>query len=266
MQKISLLLLFFIQLHAAILQTPLLNVDKEKKSATIKAPNLTLGMSGFLVHQISPEHAAIINTIVVSKYNTNTQIATLTLNELTILQSDALPKLKFQPQKGDIAQLALNYNRAIVIAPTEEVFYTITKSIPSTTLIHPDIFASLLSANGHPTPLKEDFEDLRKSMQLGLIFIYIDQKLYTLDAKSFKILYINDAPLQESKNLQLPFYSHIKHIEANWFGAGSDELEKYKPYFYELLVKYNKHNKEFYNIIKNSSSEELADEFELGEK
>jgi len=267
MQKFFLLLLFFMQLYASTLQTSLLSVNKEEQSATIKAPNLAVGMSGFLVHQISPNHSAIINTIVVSKYDTKTQLATLKIDDFTTLQSDALPKLTYQPQKGDIAQLALNYDRALIIAPTEEIYYRLNKSIPSTSLIHPDIFTALLSANGHPTPLKEDFEEFRKSMQIGLLFLYLDKKLYTLDAKSFKILYINDAPLKEVKNdIQLPFYSRIKHIEANWFGEGSDELEAYKPYYYELLVEYNKHNKQFYEIVKNSNSKELVDEFEIGEK
>jgi len=260
MKKLFLLFILVIQLNAAILETNILSVDENHKTATIKAPNIKNGMSGFIVHYISPNHSVILNSIEVSNYNTNTSIATLKITPYTLLDSKALPKPLYTPKKADKAILAYGYNKALLIAPTEDIYYKINKSV-KIEWIDPDIFASILSANGHPTPLKEDFEECRTIMRFGLIFLYLDNHIYTLDAKSFKILAINDAKLKE-KDIKLPFYSRVDKIEANWFGEGSDYLKEYDPYYYELLVQFNNKNKKLKEIIKSSKYSDLLDQFE----
>jgi hypothetical protein len=108
--------------------------------------------------------------------------------------------------------------------------------------VHIDIFATIISYRGHPTPLKEDFNAMNLASSVGLLFIYLDKKLYTVDIKTFVILSISDAPLVQD-TLQLPFYSRVEKIEANWWGEGSNELEVYEPYYFELLKEYNPQNK-----------------------
>ena len=102
---------------------------------------------------------------------------------------------------------------------------------------------------------------------VGLLFIYLDKKLYTVDIKTFHILNISDAPLTQD-SVKLPFYSRVEKIEANWFGEGSNELEDYEPHYYELLVEYNKENRELYEIIKNGDDKlhYLLDNFEIGKE
>ena len=101
---------------------------------------------------------------------------------------------------------------------------------------------------------------------VGLLFIYIDKKLYTVDIRSFVILNISDVSLVQD-SVQLPFYSRIETIEANWWGEGSNELENYEPHYYELLVQFNKQNEELYENIRNSDekSHYLLEKFEIGE-
>lgn len=265
MRKILLLLLLSIHLFGGLLTTPLLSVNEKNASATIKVNGVDVGLSGFIVHNISKEHSTILNNAVVTNYDANKQIATLKLSPFNEQINDALPKGKFSAQVGDMALLAFGYSRALLIAPDENIYYKLSKGF-KIEWVHPDLFATMLSQEGHPTPLKEDFKTFCKSTSVGLVFIYLDKKVYTIDAQSFAILNVNDAPLKQSK-IKLPFYSRVDTIDANWFGEGHSRLSEYEPHYYELLVAYNKTNKKLYETIKNGDKKlhYLLKEFNIKE-
>lgn len=249
MRKILLLLLLSIHLFGGVLTAPLLSVDKKNASATIKVNGVDIGLSGFIVHHISKEHSTILSNAVVTNYDADKQIATLQLSPFKELINDALPKGKFSVQVGDMALLAFGYSRALLIAPDANIYYKLSKGF-KIEWVHPDLFATMLSKEGHPTPLKKDFERFCKFTSVGLVFIYLDKKVYTIDAQSFAILNVNNVPFEQSK-IKLPFYSRVDTIDANWFGEGSSRLSAYAPYYYELLVRYNRTNKKLYESIKN---------------
>ena len=266
MKKIILLLLIGLSLIAGVIKAPLLTYDEEKAVATIKVTSIDVGMSGFIVHNIAPNHNTTLKDIVVIDFNKETQIATLKISEYNGLRNNALPTGNWRVEVGDTAMLAFGYTRALLIAPSEEIYYRISKSVKIQWL-HPDIFATILSFEGHPTPLKEDFELMSNASSIGLIFFYLENRVYTLDAKSFAILSISDAPLTQD-NVVLPFYTRIDNIDEAWWGEGSNPLEEYAPHYYELLVEHNKQNKKLYEIIEKSDENihYLLDDFELGDK
>ena len=248
MSKIIIILSLSLQLLAGVLKSPLLTYNEENATATIKIDHISVGMSGFITHRISPEHSSILKNIVVVKYDKNSQIATLKVSDFNALDKKTLPKGKWKVALGDSVVLTFGYSRALLIAPSEELYYRITRGL-NIQWLHPDIFATLLSSAGHPTPLKEDFDAMVKATSIGLIFLYLDKRVYTLDAKSFKILDIVDAPLVQ-ESAMLPFYSRVHKIDANWFGEGSERLREYAPYYYKLLLKYNKDSKRLLSIVK----------------
>lgn len=263
MKRIFLLLLLVTQLMANVIKSPILTLDEEKEEATIKIEKIDVGMSGFIVHSLDPNHTSILKNILVTAFDEQTQIATLKMSSYDGLRNNALPTGNWKTQVGDMAILAFGYSRALLIAPSEEIYHRITKSV-QIQWIHPDLFATVLSFRGHPTPLKEDFSAMSAATSVGLVFLYIEQKVYTLDAKSFTILSISDAALEQT-NTVLPFYSRVKEIDANWWGEGSEPLEAFEPHYYELLVQSNKSNKNLYNIIKKSDKkyDYLLEEFEI---
>ena len=171
------------------------------------------------------------------------------------LINNALPSGTWKAVVGDSVELVFGYSRSMLIAPSENIYHRITKSV-QTQWVHIDIFATVLSYHGHPTPLKEDFDAMNIASSVGLLFIYLDQILYTVDIKTFVILSISEAPLVQD-TLQLPFYSRVEKIEANWWGEGSSELEAYEPYYFGLLKEYNPLNKV---LIEN------IEKFEKGQK
>ena len=188
-------------------------------------------------------------------YDEQTQIATLKMLKFDSLQQNFLPTGNWDVEVGDIAILAYGYTRALLIAPNEEIYYRITKATKQVHWLHPDIFTTILSFNGHPTPLVSDFTDMSNSTSVGLIFFYLHQKLITVDAQSMKVINISDAALNQTK-VQLPFYSRIYEIDAAWWGEGSNKLEEYEPYYCKILIQKNPSNKEIQRICSMKSNKE----------
>ncbi len=249
MKNLFLLLIFALSLSASIIKTTLLSIDYDNERATVKLDSIDVGISGFLVHTIADNHTSILKNVHVIAFDKDTKIATLEMDDFNALRNNALPSGNWKAVPGDSVELAFGYTRSLLIAPSEEIYHRITKSV-KTQWVHIDIFATVISYRGHPTPLKEDFMAMSISSSVGLLFIYLDKKLYTLDIKSFVILSISDAVLVQDM-LQLPFYSRVEHIEANWWGEGSSDLEVYEPYYFGLLKKYNPTNKILMENIKN---------------
>jgi hypothetical protein len=249
MKYIFISLLLISSIYGSVLKSSIQDVDNENETATIKIERIDVGMSGFVVHHFDDKHSSILKNAVVESYDSESSLAMLKLSDFTELENSALPKGKWNVKEGDTAILAFGYSRALLIAPSANIYNKITKSTKTIQWLHPDIFATLLSVNGHPTPLKEDFNEFSASTYVGLLFIFLDNKLYTVDAKSFKILSSSDVAI-ESGEIKLPFYSRVEEIDANWFGAGSSELEEYEPHYYELLLEYNQNNKELQDALQ----------------
>lgn len=249
MKKIFVLLVIGLKLLASVVEVPLIEVNNEKNIAKIKVEKIDVGMSGYIIKKLSPQHNVVIGAIVVKDFDLNTHIATLKILENKEYVNDSLPYINAKIKKGDSVFLAFGYSRALLVAPNEDIYYSIIKRL-NIGWIHPDIFAAFLSMNGHPTPLVTDFQEFSHLSAVGLLFIYLDKKLYTVDMSSFKILNISEAPLQ-TEGEKVPFYSRIEKIDANWFGDGNEYMKEYKKHYYEILVKNNPLNKDLYNIIKN---------------
>ncbi len=249
---IFLLFIFVSALFATVVKSPITSVNEDADEATLKIERVDVGMSGFIVHKLSKNHGSIIKEVVVTSYDKSSKVATLKMRDFTLLKQNALPRGEWHVEVGDLAVLAFGYSRAMLIAPNEDVYERVLKASQTIQWIHPDLFATILSQNGHPSPQKEDFDEMADSASVGVIFVYINQKLFTIDSKSFKILNISDAPLkQESK--QLPFFTRVTEIHKAWWGAGSSEMDAYEPYYYELLLEYNEENQELqklYNEFK----------------
>jgi hypothetical protein len=233
---------------ASNIKLPVVSIDEKNDTVTVNIERIDIGMSGFIVHKIAPNHTSILKNVTVVAFDKDTQMATLKMTPYNNLRNNSLPSGKWKVAVGDDVELAFGYSRALLITPSEEIYHRISKAV-NVQWIHPDLFATILSFRGHPTPLKEDFDAMSISTSVGLLYIYLEQNLYTIDIRSFKILGITDAPLTQD-SVKLPFYSRVENIDANWFGEGSSELESYEPYYYELLDRYNKDNVEFQNILK----------------
>jgi hypothetical protein len=234
---------------ASLVNSSIKSIDEQNNLATIEINKIDIGMSGFIIHKINHEHEVILKNVTVESFDEKNKIAVLSMDDFDGLINNSLPNGKWSVEVGDKVVLAFGYTRALLVAPSEEIYHRVTKAV-KVQWVHPDIFASILSLEGHPSPTKNDFLDMSNSTSIGLIYFYINQRLYTVDAKSFKILSISKAELEQNSS-QVPFYTRIKDISSNWwnFSDGSNKMDNYENYYLSLLLRYNPNNQQLIDEI-----------------
>lgn len=254
--RILLLSLFCMgMLQASPISTPLLETNED--TGSIQSPQLKVGMSGFVIRHFDDKHSTIIANARISEFDTTTNHATIAISPYDGLRQNSLPSGNWKPKAKDEVVIAYDYERALLIAPNDDTYNALTKSIPNVEWLHPDTYATYLSHEGHPTPLVKDFHDFCTANSVGLLYVQAADTLFTLDCKNFALLQTSPltAPKKES---MVPFYTRTPTIRANWFGAGSSRLESYQPYYLEQIALNNSKNKELYKLYKAKFSEKSA--------
>ncbi len=254
----------------AIIESPvhttISSIDNDKELVTVATPAQTqVGMYGVIIHWFDETHSIALSWVEVKSIEGES--STLSLIPIYTLEQSALPSGKWVPQVGDEVILGYNYHRALLIAQNPSVYKKVTGYHPERSWIHPDIFATVLSSNGHPTPLKEDFTSACRANNIGLVAFAFDSSVITVDCQSFKILE-NRSTTIKTDETQLPFYSRISQIHANWFGEGSSELEEYSPYYIELLADNNPENQwiqDYQSIHKKEESSWFSSDSDIVE-
>jgi hypothetical protein len=242
-------------LQASPISTPLLDLNEH--GGSIQSSNLKAGMSGFIVRHFDDKHSSIIANARVDTLNIDTNRAQISISPYDGLRQNSLPSGNWTPKVNDEVVMAYDYERALFIAPNNDTYNTLTKSLPNIEWVHPDTYATYLSHEGHPTPLVEDFHRFCTAGSVGLLYIQSADTLFTLDCKNFTIL--QTAPMvNDKKESMTPFYTRISEIRANWFGAGSSRLKSYEPYYLEEIALKNSKNKELYELYKAKFSEKSA--------
>jgi len=226
-------------LMAATYSTPLLTVDEE--SATVRLDQAREGLSGVIVRHFDKEHSAIIANASVRSYDAATQSAQLALSDYNGLVQNTLPSGSWHPRPGDEARIAPDYSRALLIAPDVLVYERITAAFPSLSWIHPDRFAAYLSGTGHPSPTAEDFSGFCTDNAVGLLYIYLESSLFTLDCKSLTLFERSHAPIVYEATA-LPFFSRVENIREGLWGEGSGVMKQYAPHYLELMETANPEN------------------------
>jgi hypothetical protein len=242
-------------LEASSISTPLLEVQEQRGS--IEAPDLKVGMSGFVVRHFDATHSSIIANARVAQINPASNRAIIDFSPYDGLHQNSLPSGAWAPKASDDVVIAYDYSRALLIAPNDDTYAALTKNIPNVEWIHPDIYATYLSHQGHPTPLVEDFNRFCTSASIGLLFIQSAETLFTLDCKNFTLLQSTPSN-SKNKTSTIPFYSRAPAIRAAWWGEGSSRLESYEPYYLQEIALKNSKNKELYELYKVKFGEKSA--------
>ncbi|MEE8588117.1 MAG: plasminogen-binding N-terminal domain-containing protein [Sulfurimonadaceae bacterium] len=268
MQKFLLLFLFPLFLYAAELHLPVQSVSDNAKSATVNVKQIAKGVHGFVVRHFTNDHSVIVADAFVSEFDAAAGVATLTLSKYEGLKQNSLPDGNWHVQVGDEVILAFGYSRAILLAPSDDIYHIITKNIRGVEWVHPDNFATYLSYHAHPTPFKEDISGYCTLAEIGLLYTYVNNALFTLDCQTMSLIQLTPVEFEE-KSVKLPFYSRVEEIATSWWvwGAASRPLEAYDPHYLELLVEYNSESKPLYNYINKLTTPEqkLIKKFKIEE-
>jgi hypothetical protein len=223
-------------LLAQTLSTTLISVNGEQ--GTVKLAQAQAGLSGVVVRHFNEEHSAIIANAYVNSYNTESKIADLSITPYDGLQQNSLPKGNWTPRTGDEVLIAPDYTRALLIAPDSTVYDRISAAFKTLSWVHPDRFTAHLSMAGHPSPTQEDFNGFCTDNSVGLLYIYLEHSLFTLDCKSLSLLQVSHAPVVYD-TINLPFFNRVESIREGFWGEGSDIMDDYAPYYLELMEEYN---------------------------
>jgi len=237
---ITLISTYLLALISSPIHSTVLSVDLENQTITMKTTDKALvGMNGAVEHWFDKKHSVALSWIEVTKIEGD--VTTLKLRPILALEQSALPSGTWKVQEGDNIIIGYNYQRSLLIAPNRTVYKKVTSYHNDRSWVHPDIFASVLSYSGHPSPLKEDFTYMCRINNIGTVAFMFDKSIITIDCQSFKILK-NKSTSIKSAEQQAPFYSRVPNIESNWFGDGNDEIEDYDRYYVDLLAENNPKN------------------------
>jgi|GEM_PF-255515 len=259
MRYILFLFLFTNYLFAIISEpigSKVLSVDKEEQTLTISFVEGTqVGMYGVIVKDLDQNHAIALKWIQVTAIEGSLIFAKMI--PILALEQSALPSGTWTAQAGDNAIIGYNYHRALLIAPNPSVYKKISSYHSERKWVHPDIFATVLSHHGHPSPLIEDFNYMCRSNNIGTVSFVFDKSILSVDCQSFKIIQNKTISLKTDE-IQVPFYTRITHIEANWFGEGNDEVQDYNKYYVDLLAENNPQNEwiQTYKAVQDKEAEE----------
>lgn len=257
MKYILLLVLPFLAFSAPI-ETEILSMKDDK--AIIKVDDIQVGVSGVVVKNIDTNHSSIVANATVVKYDKETNFALLEMSKYDILTQEALPDGKYYPEVGDKVMLASSYRRALLIAENDKTYQNIVDRIPSLSWTSPDEFATFLSHKGHPTPLKSDIQEFCAESHIGLLYISLDNSLFTIDCNSFVLLQTMPMKADYSDPIMVPFFTNVPYIDSSWlqsifnfFGGGDDiiELEEYEPYYKMLIAESNRDNMVFHKFLES---------------
>ena len=238
---------------AKTVSTPLLSVSEER--GTVQLEQAQAGLSGVIVRHFDDEHSAIIANATITAYDTADKTAQLALTPYDGLKQNSLPKGEWHPKEGDEVLMAPDYGRALLIAPDNIVYERITAAFRTLSWVHPDRYAAYLSVSGHPSPTRKDFSGFCTDNAVGLLYIYLDHSLFTLDCKSLSLLQVANAPVVYD-SVSLPFYTRVENIREALWGEGSDQMTRYAPYYLDLISESNEGSPilgEYHRNTANSS-------------
>ncbi len=204
----------------------------EDDTLFIERSEAAVGTSGIVLHKINESYETILARVEVMANEAN--VTKLKVVAFEDLFQEALPKLKMKPSVGDRVRLEWMHDRVLLIAPSQESYQIVSSAQRDKSFVNSDLFAVKLSREGHPSPLKEDFQNFCADYNIGVVQLIIGKKLYKVDCYSFKVLERIDVDFPDTET-KVPFYSRVKEINADWWGEGSDEITDYPAYYKKLL-------------------------------
>jgi hypothetical protein len=257
--KYILFLLIPIFAFSAPINSDILSIKGNK--VIVKVDDVQIGVSGIVVKELGNEHSAIVANATVIKYDKEKKFALVQLSKYDALQQNALPSGNYLPEVGDKVILAASYRRALLIAENDKTYQNIVSRIPSLSWASSDDFATYLSNKGHPTPLSSDFQEFCSDAQIGLLYISLEDSLFTMDCASMTLLQTMPMESDKEEAIMLPFYTNVSNIDSSWLKSilngslwGSDDetiyLETYAPYYKTIIAKSNRDNIIFHKFLE----------------
>jgi hypothetical protein len=171
MKKILIFSLFVISLFAFPTETEYKIVSSSDKFANINE-NVVLGSSGIVV-----QNGVIIALVEAIE---NKKLKYLPFSNL---KNRALASPKLTPKKGDTIKMYHNYDKSLIIAPTQTNYLNIKSKLKE--VINSDLLVTM--SNDIEKLTQKDFQNFCKEYSIGVIYFNLD-KDYVVDCNTFKVI------------------------------------------------------------------------------
>lgn len=213
--------------------TKISNIENNKSN--IEVGNLIIGQTGIIVHIYDNDKRAIVSNAKVISSNADSSV--IEFFPFDDLKQDALPTSNRTVEVHDVLVLNYMYNSSLLITPNYDTFQAVRSEFKENNFIHSDIFAAKLKYKNKPYPTKEDIQEFAIEQNLGTVFFVLDNKIFIVDAKTFKVLTAYNFSYNE-KEQQIPFYTRVEDIESsilefNFFLGGGNLT--YNEYYKQVL-------------------------------
>lgn len=222
MRKVILILFSTLMLMAGQLPKKIVTTiySIERDGRVILSGNIPRGRSGIVVHSYGNGLFAITHTAI--SLGGNRAI----IDNYKTLKHKDLPTIKTAIQKGDKVIFGNLYSNVLLIAPDEQSYSTITKSI-NRVWIHPDMYAYYLIKNNESRVTLKNLKKFAIENQVGLVVIVAKDGIRVLDPISG--VYLRKLPLNINiSKAQSPFYARFEQIDTDIFSqADKKEFPAY---------------------------------------
>ncbi len=182
-------------------------------TAKINIGNLKIGQSAIIQHNYPNKRSLIVSNAYVEA--TNSLSSTLKFIPFLDIKQNAIPTSNRKPINGDIAILNYLYYTSLIIAPSQDAFLVTRNKYKKNNFLHSDIFAAKLKSEKEPLPSRKTIQNFAISQNIGTLFFIIENKIYIVDSKTFKILDTDHISYDFTQEGQLPFYTRIEKIEKS---------------------------------------------------
>ncbi len=208
--------------------------DANTTHGKVRYPSLKIGETGSIVRWFDKEHSSIIARGVVESVEKDYAIMQFDLFDS--LSQKAMPIPKIPPRSGDEVYLKYFYDRALLIAPNQEIYQKIIQSYKGTTWVHPDLFLAQIMLDGNFAPKKSDFRKFCNQYSVGVVYFINGTKGEVRDCQTFAVVksdYVTGKI--KAKDTIKPFFSRFETVESSFLAVASEDVNDYYDYYDRLL-------------------------------
>ncbi|KAA6226672.1 plasminogen-binding N-terminal domain-containing protein [Campylobacter sp. LR286c] len=196
--------------------------------------NFIIGSSGVIIHSFGDSKSIVARARVIQKIN---GVAKLEFSVFDALEQSALPLPNILPEEGDEVILNFLYDRAVIIAPDEEIYNYIHLNNQELYFTHIDILGAQLIRTSVLSPKRSDFRKFCANNTTGIVIFALQEKAKYVDCQDFVVLYESQIP--KTSSIQVPFYSRIGGYKSGILDFTSEQISNFFNYYETLIDLYS---------------------------
>jgi Plasminogen-binding protein pgbA N-terminal len=232
MSKIFLTLCLFAGLAFSATSVKIEKLTDNGYGAVVKNASLKVGQSGVVRSWISDDKRAITaKAIVIEAVGSEARIRFDVFGDIA---QDSLPRYLSMPKVGDEVVFDMLESRVLIITKNQ-ADYLKAVTVIGKQVVHPDLFAFMLSKKRKGEPKPEQFDAFCSEFAVGNVYFAISDKLYKTDCGTLGVLESASFASQKDGSFEGPFFHRLGKTDTGFLGMGKESVDDYEAYYMKLL-------------------------------